>query len=130
VNPTRPLVLLRAEGIVLLVGAVWGYRAAGGSWLLFVLLVMLPDLSMIGYLVGPRVGAAVYNTAHTALLPAALVGIGVWLGHDTLLLVGLVWLAHIGLDRALGYGLKDSTGFADTHLLRGGRARQDQKQAA
>ncbi len=79
-NPTRPLVLLRAEGTVLLVGSLGGYRAARGGWLPFALLLMLPDLSMLGYLAGPHVGAAIYNAVHAALM---------W--------VGLVWLTHIWL---------------------------------
>jgi hypothetical protein len=116
VNPTRPVVLLRAEGGVLMVGALWGYRAAAGNWLPFVLLLFVPDLSMLGYLAGPRVGAAIYNVAHTAVLPAVLIAVGLLISHDAPMWIGLIWLVHIGFDRALGYGFKEPTGFTETHL--------------
>src|SRR4051812_14847520 len=113
---SRSLWLLRAEGAVLLVGALWSYRAADGGWLPLVLLIMVPDLSMLGYVAGPRSGARVYNAVHAALLPAALIAAGVLLSRNVPMWVGLVWLIHIGFDRALGYGLKEPTGFTDTHL--------------
>jgi hypothetical protein len=117
---TKPTVLLRGEGAAMLVAALWLYHHAEGGWFLLVLLAMAPDLAMIGYLGGPRTGAALYNAAHAALLPLALVAAGVLLGHNGLNTIGFVWLAHIGLDRMLGYGLKVPTGFGDTHLHRKG----------
>ena len=87
-------------------------------WWLYAALALAPDLSMLGYAAGVRIGAVVYNTAHTYALPVALVTAGVVGEAGTLVAVSLVWIAHIGIDRALGYGLKYPTAFKDTHLQR------------
>jgi hypothetical protein len=113
--------LLRLEGLAVLVAAVSAYAFVGGSWLLFALLLLAPDAAMLGYRFGPVVGAAAYNAVHTTLAPAALGAIGLALGAPTMQALALIWIAHIGLDRALGYGLKYSTGFGDAHLGRFGR---------
>lgn len=115
---TSPAFLLRLEGLTLAAGAVAVYAQQGGNWLLFGLLLLAPDLSMLGYLAGPRSGAASYNLVHHEALPAILLAFG-WWGHQSLALyVALIWLAHIGLDRLLGYGFKYATEFKDTHLSR------------
>lgn len=88
------------------------------GWLGWIVALLAPDLTMAGYLVGPRVGAATYNLAHLYALPFLLMIAGVGLGAPTLIALGGLWLAHIGIDRALGFGLKAATGFADTHLGR------------
>lgn len=75
-----------------------------------------PDLSMVGYLKDERVGARAYNALHTYLLPALLGGAAWWTGAALAGQVALVWIAHIGFDRVLGFGLKLPTGFGDTHL--------------
>lgn len=113
-----PLVLLRLEGGVVLVGACLAHAALGGSWATFFALFLVPDLAMIGYLAGPRVGAASYNAAHTYLAPALLAGLGLLLGSTMLLGGACVWAAHVGFDRLLGFGLKYSTAFGDSHLGR------------
>ena len=110
--------LLRIEGLALLAGAVALYSVSGGSWLLFEALLLVPDLTFAGYLAGPRLGAACYNAAHTTLPPIALGVAGVFLASQTAVAIALIWLAHIGIDRALGYGLKYDAGFAFTHLGR------------
>ena len=115
---SRPAVLLRAEGAALLLTSVMLYWVSGGSWLLFALLLLVPDLSMLGYLAGPRVGATVYNVFHAYPLPAALGAFGLLGGSPLALAVALVWFAHIGMDRLVGYGLKYPTEFKDTHLGR------------
>ena len=83
--------------------------------------ILLPDLAMLGYLRGTRVGARVYNIAHSTPLPAAVVAIGWWQDDSLVTALGLVWLAHIGLDRLIGYGLKYDDHFQHTHLGRLGR---------
>jgi len=97
-----PRLLVRVEGLLVLLGAVSGYLA--------------------GYLAGPRTGASVYNSAHTYIAPAGLaaltyLGVTKWAWP-----VCLIWAAHIGMDRALGFGLKFPSAFQDTHLGRVGRA--------
>lgn len=94
------------------------YADAGYGWLLLILLVLAPDLSMLGYLGGPRLGALTYDAVHTYVGPIALGVVGVVGGYGTVVQVALIWLVHIGVDRLLGYGLKYPTGFKDTHLQR------------
>lgn len=113
-----PLLMLRLEGALALAGTLYAYHALGGRWSLFALLFLLPDLSMLGYLAGRRVGAACYNALHTYAGPAALAGLGVALQRPLLLCVACIWAAHIGMDRLLGYGLKYGTSFGDSHLGR------------
>ena len=114
----RPAALLRGEGATMLAGSVLLYWTVGGSWWLFGLLLLAPDLSMLGYLAGPRVGAVAYNVFHSYPLPAALGIFGVLAGAPLAVSVALVWFAHIGMDRLMGYGLKYPTGLKDTHLQR------------
>ena len=113
--------LLRLEGVAALAVAVALYAHAGFSWPIFALLLLSPDLSMLAYFAGPRAGAAVYNVAHTYAVALPLVLAGFFAALPALTAAGLILIAHIGLDRALGYGLKYSTAFGDTHLGRSGR---------
>jgi len=113
-----PSRLLRLEGLAIVAGALVLYFETGFGWPLLVALLLAPDLSMLGYLGGPRLGAASYDAAHTTVLPIALALVGVLADADTAVQVALIWLAHIGADRLLGYGLKYPTGFKDTHLQR------------
>lgn len=115
---TRPAVVLRVEGAAMFAGSGLVYWLSGGSWWLFALLLLAPDVSMLGYLAGRGVGAAVYNVFHSYPLPAVLGGFGLLAGSPLAVAGALVWFAHIGMDRTLGYGLKYDTGFKDTHLGR------------
>ena len=98
--------------------AIAVYFHEGYPWWLFVALILAPDLSMIGYAGGLEVGAATYNAAHTDAFPVVLSAVGLLVGADLAVEIGLIWLAHIGIDRAIGYGLKYPSGFKDTHLQR------------
>lgn len=102
----------------MLAGSVLMYWLNGGSWWLFALLLLTPDASMLGYLAGPKVGAAAYNVFHSYPLPAALGIVGLLAGTPLAVALALVWFAHIGMDRAIGYGLKYPTAFGDTHMGR------------
>jgi hypothetical protein len=115
--------LLRLEWAAVLAGAIAGYLFLGGSWQLFVLLLLAPDLAMLGYLAGPAVGAAVYNTFHVLVWPVILFFAGLYAGLPILMQIAAIWTAHIAMDRALGYGLKLPTGFTDTHLGKIGKGR-------
>ncbi|UWU66384.1 DUF4260 domain-containing protein [Bradyrhizobium sp. NC92] len=112
-------ILLRLEGLTLFAAMVTLYAAWDGSWLVFALLFFVPDLSFLAY--DARFGAMVYNAAHSYMAPVALLTLGFGLASPLTLSIALIWLAHIGLDRALGYGLKYSAGFGFTHLGRIGR---------
>ena len=120
---SSPALLLRVEALVLLAVAVGAYAWHDGSWWLFAILFLAPDLSFLGYLAGPRVGAATYNLAHAYVLPGVLLAIattGAALAVD----LALIWGAHIAFDRALGYGLKYPEGFGTTHLGQIGRRKE------
>ena len=113
--------LLRAEWVALAIGGVVLFIANGGPWWLLLPALLAPDLSMAGYLAGPRLGAITYNAAHNLVLTLAAIGAGWWADARWLLLAGAILLAHVGMDRSLGYGLKLANGFKDTHLGRIGR---------
>jgi hypothetical protein len=111
-----PARLLRLEGAALLIGSLLAYTTTGKPWWLVPLLLLLPDLSMLGYIAGTKVGARSHNFAHTTPLPGALIAVGWWQSASLATALGLIWLAHIGLDRMLGYGLKYDDDFQHTHL--------------
>jgi hypothetical protein len=111
-----PLMMLRLEGAAALAGASLAYSTIDGRWGVFAMLFLVPDLSMLGYLAGRRVGAACYNAAHSYLGPAILAAVGSAMSMHTPLFAACIWAAHVGFDRLLGYGLKYGTGFGDTHL--------------
>jgi len=110
--------LLRLEGLALFAAMVTLYAVWDGHWWIFAILFLVPDLSFAAYLAGPRIGALVYNAAHATLAPFTLLGFGFVLGDPITAPIAVIWLAHIGFDRALGYGLKYRSGFTFTHLGR------------
>jgi hypothetical protein len=112
--------LLRLEALVVLVVAVAAYARGEYGWTRFAVLLLVPDVSLLAYLGGASVGACGYNLAHSYIGPLALLGVSV-VAMPSAMPFGLIWLAHCGMDRALGYGLKYTTGFRDTHLGRIGR---------
>jgi hypothetical protein len=114
----EPKLLLRIEGLTAFAVATAAYAVVGGPWWLYLLLALAPDLSMLGYLRGPRVGSRCYNAAHTYLAPVVLLAVGLFAPLPAATWVALVWAAHIGVDRAVGYGLKYPTGFGETHIGR------------
>ncbi len=116
-----PRTVLRLEGLALFIGMTLLYWVWEGSWWVYAALFLAPDLSFAGYLGGPRFGAMIYNAAHTYIVPMALMTTGFAINEPLVLSIAMIWLAHIGIDRALGYGLKYSTGFGFTHLGRIGK---------
>ena len=113
-----PRSLLHLEGAAVAVAALVLYFWAGDPWWLLLVLALAPDLSMAAYAAGPRIGAAAYDVAHTYAIPVGLGTVGLVAPSDAAVAVALIWLTHIGVDRAIGYGLKYPTGFKDTHLQR------------
>jgi len=114
----KPGVLLRLEGVLLFVVSVAAYWQLGGNWTLFALLILVPDLFMLGYLLNVRIGAVIYNIGHTLAVPLVAGAAAVMTRSDALLPFVFIWSAHIAMDRMLGYGLKYPTYFRDTHLQR------------
>ena len=111
-------ILLRLEGVVLFAGMTMLYALWDGSWWVYAILFLAPDASFAAYLAGPKAGAIIYNAAHSYLGPMALMTLGLAMAAPLTLSIAMIWLAHIGMDRALGYGLKYQAGFAFTHLGR------------
>jgi hypothetical protein len=122
--------ILRLEGLAVLAAATIMYGKSGFGWGTFALFFLAPDVSFLGYLAGSRVGAIAYNAAHSYIGALACFGTGLMLVAPALEVAGLIWCAHIGFDRAMGYGLKYAAGFAFTHLGRIGRARATAAAAA
>ena len=115
-------ILLRLEGLMVLVAAAVMYAKSGFGWTTFAFCFLAPDISFLGYLGGNRIGAVAYNAAHSYVSALALFGAALLLNSPALEAAGMIWCAHIGFDRALGYGLKSAAGFEFTHLGRIGRA--------
>jgi Domain of unknown function (DUF4260) len=113
--------LLRLEGLVLFAGMTALYALWAGPWWLYAVLFFAPDLSFMAYLAGPKISAWAYNAMHSTVVPMAMLTVGCGFAPPLVLSLALIWLAHIGFDRALGYGLKYSAGFGFTHLGRIGR---------
>ena len=113
-GPVR--IWLRAEGFSVAALSVLLYWMSGWSWWIFLALLLTPDLSMLPYLINPKLGGASYNIVHSYLLPLVLATVAIGLGGTGMLPYLYIWTAHIGLDRLLGYGLKYPTAFGRTHL--------------
>jgi hypothetical protein len=113
--------MLRLEGLTLFIGMTLLYAVWGGSWWIYAILFLVPDLSFVAYLSGPKFGAIIYNAAHSYMAPMSLMTTGFALASPLTLSIAMIWLAHIGIDRALGYGMKYSAGFGFTHLGRVGK---------
>jgi hypothetical protein len=111
-----PRLLLRLEGAAVLAISGGIYAVYGASWWWAALLFFVPDLFMAGYAINPRVGSILYNAAHTYVTPLVLGGVAFAWKASFLGSVALIWTAHIGFDRMLGYGLKFASSFSDTHL--------------
>jgi Domain of unknown function (DUF4260) len=115
--------LLRLEGLALFAGMTLLYGVWDGSWWIYGILFLAPDLSFAAYLFGPRFGAMIYNAAHSYLAPMAMMTLGFATFEPLILSIAMIWLAHIGFDRMLGYGLKYAAGFGFTHMGRIGKPR-------
>lgn len=114
---------LRLEGLAAFGAGLALFGASGGSWLLLVPLLLLPDISAVGYLAGPRVGSLTYNLLHNWVPGIVVLGLGAWLASPAVVIAAAILIAHVGMDRAVGYGLKLPSSFGDTHLGRMGRGR-------
>lgn len=113
-----PWLLLRLEGLAVFAGAIAAYAYLGGAAWMFIVLLFVPDVSMIGYARNLRLGALTYNLVHNYALALGIFGAAWALNAELGMLLGLILIAHIGLDRMIGYGLKYPTAFKDTHLGR------------
>lgn len=113
-----PNLLLRVESLALFVATLAVYGAFSGDWLAFILLLFVPDFSAIGYLINPRIGAIGYNLAHNFAAPVIVFALGWAVAAPAVVSVGIIWAAHISMDRVVGYGLKYPSAFKQTHMQR------------
>jgi len=109
---------LRLEGAAAFVAGLALFGWLGGPWLLAIPFLLVPDFSMVGYLRGPRVGAVTYNAVHNWAVGLGLIAVGLAVDSAPIAIAGAILVAHVGMDRAAGYGLKFPTSFGDTHLGR------------
>ena len=112
---------LRLEGLAAFGAGLVLYAVNGGDWLWAIPALLLPDLSAAGYLASPRIGTFTYNLLHNWAPGFIALALGLWLGSPELQIVAAILIAHVGIDRAVGYGLKLPSSFQDTHLGRMGR---------
>src|SRR5450432_3825170 len=95
----NPGPLLHLEGAAVFIAALVAYQWNHGSWLLFALLFLVPDVSMFGYAINARVGAITYNAVHTYVGSLMLGGYSHFTSKHLSLMLALVWAAHLGFDR-------------------------------
>jgi hypothetical protein len=112
----NPKLIQKLEGLAVLIVVLIAYQQAQFSWWYFFLIILLFDISMIGYAFSKKAGAIVYNIGHSFVGPLLLLGLWLLQNNSALLMISLIWIAHIGMDRAFGYGLKLPKGFKHTHL--------------
>ena len=110
--------VLRLEGLAVLGLAIFAYGRLDYSWLVFVLLLLWPDIAVVAYAINTSMGTAVYNMLHTYIFPIILITVSILLSWSFGIQFALIWFAHIGMDRLFGYGLKYPSAFKDTHLTR------------
>ncbi len=109
--------LLKAEDLSMLVVCLFCFfYVFNFSFTTLLLLLFIPDLSMIGYLVNTNIGSKVYNLIHHLFLPLLMFMISFLINNETIRMVSLIWLIHIFMDRSLGFGLKYPDSFKHTHL--------------
>ena len=86
------------------------------EWYWYLLILIGPDISMIGYFLGSHVGAGIYNIFHHKGFAIFIFFIGLYTDTPIWEIVGVVLFGHSSLDRMFGYGLKLNRGFKYTHL--------------
>jgi hypothetical protein len=112
----KPKLWLRLEGLVLLITTFFLYAGQHQKWWIYPLLLLLPDIFMVGYLASTKVGAFFYNLGHSYFAPSLVILLFWQANNHQGLAIGVIWLGHIGFDRSLGYGLKYDSNFKHTHL--------------
>lgn len=108
--------LITLEDIGEFVLAVFLFSRLAYAWWWFPALLLLPDLSMTGYLINTQIGAYLYNLVHHKALGISVALIGFTLASSVLMLAGIILFAHSAMDRVFGYGLKYTDSFKHTHL--------------
>lgn len=113
--------LIKLEELGAFLFSIYLFSLLSYPWWFYPVFFFVPDLAMVGYLAGPRLGAITYNAIHHRAIALGLFVAGTWLHIPVLALCGVIFLGHSSLDRVLGYGLKYSDSFHHTHLGEIGR---------
>lgn len=108
--------LLKLEELGQLLLSILLFQQLDYVWWIYPACILLPDVSMLGYLFNTKIGAWSYNLFHHKLLGIAVIGLGYWLNHDLMTLSGIILFGHSAMDRVMGYGLKYTDSFQHTHL--------------
>ena len=108
--------VLKLEEVFMFGLSVFLFSRLDYEWWWYPVLILAPDLSMVGYLMNPRVGSITYNFIHHKALGIGIFVLGVILANQLLQLTGLILFGHSSMDRSLGYGLKYPDSFQNTHL--------------
>jgi hypothetical protein len=111
-----PKLLLRIEGATMFAASIAVFSVQGQQWWLYPLLLLVPDIFMLGYLRNTRIGAIIYNLGHSYPAAAVVALVGFVFASPLTVALGVIWFGHIGWDRMFGYGLKYATSFKHTHL--------------
>ncbi len=108
--------IIKLEEVAMFLLGIYAFSVLNFDWWWFLVLILTPDIGMLGYLFGNKAGAFGYNIFHHKGLAILLFLAGMY-GHNTILeLIGIILFSHSSLDRILGYGLKYDKGFKFTHL--------------
>src|SRR5690554_3086274 len=108
--------LVKMEQVALLGFSIFLFSHTDYAWWWFPLLILLPDISMLGYLKDPKTGAFLYNLIHHQAIALLILCLGWQIGNEPLYLAGIILFGHSSMDRVFGYGLKYSDAFKHTHL--------------
>jgi Domain of unknown function (DUF4260) len=114
--------ILKSEEVMEFLFSLFVFSKLEFSMWWFPVLILAPDISMIGYLINPKAGAWCYNIAHHKGIALIIFALGVFSSNSLLELAGVILFAHSSMDRILGYGLKYSDSFHNTHLGRIGKS--------
>lgn len=98
----------KLEGLAIFLASVYFYNITSGNWVLFIALILVPDLAMLGFLRSRAFGSMTYNLVHNYAIGLAKVFLGIFIGNNFVVSLGIILLAHVGMDRFLGFGLKNS----------------------
>src|SRR5690625_2075263 len=104
------------EGLIIFVFMMYFYSLHDFNWWIFFLFLLVPDISMVAYIINNRMGAMIYNIVHTYTMSIPILLLGLIMENNFFIMSGIIWSAHIGIDRLFGYGLKYKTAFQDSHL--------------
>jgi hypothetical protein len=115
---SKTRIFLVLESVVIFLGSFLIYLLLGGNWIIFLVLLFSPDIFMVGYLKNSRIGSIIYNIGNVYAWAIVSIIIGILIDFNLLILFSLIWMAHIIMDRAMGYGLKYPSDFEDTHMQR------------